>query len=53
MIWGHVLYTHIPMAFVTKVFNIMHHWETHTVYVQILEGRKFRCFRGQLVIHEI
>ena len=24
-----------------------------TVYVQIFEGRKFRCFRSQLVIHEI
>ena len=24
-----------------------------TVYVQIFEGRKFCCFRGQLVIHEI
>ena len=30
----------------------IHACESHTVYVQIFEGRKFRRFRGYLAIRE-
>ena len=39
---------------VVKYYNY-HNSEYYSgiIYVQIFEGRKFRCFYGQLVIHEI